>query len=54
MLKHEVLNAFCVVSEKHIDHILKSGRTGTIGGADIQDGITFRRCETMTIRRSWI
>ncbi|MCA9136878.1 MAG: integrase core domain-containing protein [Planctomycetales bacterium] len=22
-LKHEVLNAFCVVSEKHLDHILK-------------------------------
>ena len=22
-LKHEVLNAFCVVSEKHLDHILR-------------------------------
>jgi putative transposase len=24
-LKHEVLNAFCVVSERHLDHILKTG-----------------------------
>jgi putative transposase len=24
-LKHEVLNGFCVVSEKHLDHILKIG-----------------------------
>ncbi len=24
-LKHEVLNAFCVVSEQHLDHILKIG-----------------------------
>jgi putative transposase len=24
-LKHEVLNAFCVVSEKHLDHLLKIG-----------------------------
>lgn len=22
-LKHEVLNAFCVVSERHLDHILR-------------------------------
>ena len=25
-LKHEVLSAFCVVSEKHLDHILRCGQ----------------------------
>ena len=24
-LKHEILNGFCIVSEKHLDHILKVG-----------------------------
>jgi putative transposase len=35
-LKHEVLNGFCVVSEKHLDHILRRAA----------DWYNYRRCNS--------
>jgi len=52
-LKHEVLNGFCVISERHLDHILRRAADWYNRRLAIRPGETCRRSGAAMVRR-WL
>lgn len=43
MRKHEVLNEFCVISERHMDHTVVCRNTGAITDLAFQIGMNWQQ-----------